>query len=153
MSRFTDTVSDLKNASAYALADRAECMSPDSHESAGADFLTRVRDDVLEAVEDLDTFDDAADFERMTDDASQEVADNAVPIYTAAKWSTFADLGAYQEDVSEFAGDDVSDMDHLGSLSLYVIADRLVRAILAELADAIREDDADRGDDESDVLL
>jgi len=136
MSNYTDKIADFKTDGAFSLAGPADCMSPDSPTSPGALFLGRVRDDVIERVEDIT---DLSDFERETEELTHEIADNAVPIYTADKWATFVDLGAYQEDVSELAGDE-GDMDKLGSIALYVIAERLVQAILSDLTEAIAED-------------
>lgn len=148
MTRFTDTVSDLKSASVYALADRADCAPPDTHESVGAVFLARVRDDVLERVEDIAP----EDFERETEDIGHEIADSAIPVMTYTKWQTFTDLGAWQTDVSDWLGGE-EDLDTLGSYALYEIARTLTDAILTEIAEAIREDDVDDTDDESDVLI
>ena len=137
MSAYTDKVTEVKGYTAYTLAGMADCMSPDSLESVGAQFLGSVRDDVIERVEDIT----AEDFERETEDISHEIADSAVPVYTGEKWATFTDLGAYAEDVSEYAGES-SDMDKLSDVALYVIAERLASAILSELAESIEEDGA-----------
>ena len=141
MSAYTDKVTEIKTYGANTLQSMADCMSPDSLESVGAQFLTRVRDDVLERVEDIDP----EDFARETDDMTWEVADSAVPVYTYTKWQTFVDLGAWQEDVSDMMGDrgeTMGELDHVGSLALYIIAERLAQAIRIELMDAIDEDDA-----------
>ena len=134
-------VEEIKASRAYSLAGMADCMSPDTLMSAGAVFLCDVRDAVLELIDGLDDFDGANDFERLTEDATHELADNAVPIYTAEKWSTFTDLGAWQTDVSDYVGGE-EDLDKLGSIALYEIARTLADAILSEIADAVREDDA-----------
>jgi len=135
MSNYTDKLAEVKSYTVYALQDMADCTSPDTRESAGAVFLSRVRDDMVEHVEDIAP----EDFQRETEETTWEVADSAVPIYTGEKWATFTDLGAYAEDVSELAGES-GDMDHLGSVALYIIAERLAQAIRIELMDAIDED-------------
>ena len=136
LTHYGDTQTDIAERTAYRLANMAGCMCPDSPESVGAEFLTRVRDDVLERIEDIS----AEDFERETEDISPEIADSAVPVYTYTKWQTFVDLGAWQTDVSELIGGE-EDLDQLGSVALYEIARTLVDAILSDLAEAIREDD------------
>jgi len=138
MGNYTEKVSAIKVYTTWSLQDMAGCMAPDSKESAGAVFLARVRDDVVERVADYP----AEDFARETEDLAHEIADSAVPVYTGEKWATFTDLGAYAEDVSDLAGDS-TDMDQLSNIALYVIAERLVSALLAELAEAIEEDDSE----------
>ena len=129
---YIDRVSEIKAYTAYTLSDMAACASPDNQTSAGAAWLVGVRDDVLERITPLDT----DDFERETEDFAHEIADAAVPVYTGEKWATFTDLGAYAEDMSDLACDS-TDMDQLSNIALYVIAERLVSALLAELAEAI----------------
>ena len=135
MSGYMETLSGIKGYTTWTLQRLAECMTPDSKESAGSVFLARVRDDVVERVDDYP----AEDFERETEDLAHEIADAAVPVYTGEKWATFTDLGAWEEDVSDFGV--VGGLDNLGSAALYVIAERLVCALLSELAEAIEEDD------------
>ena len=105
---------------AYELARLADCMSPDSPTSAGAVFLLRLVDDLAEILE----ADDRTD-------AVHEAADSAVPIYTHEVWSTFVDLGAYQEDPTEL-GADASDMEQAAKVALYMIAERCLFALLEE---------------------
>lgn len=113
---------DTATRTAWQLARLADCMDPDSNESAGARFLERVEADYLEAVED----------ERYDgDETPHEIADNAVPVYTHERWQAFVDLGAYQEDVTEL-GDDGSDLTQSAAVALYMIAQRLVYALAAE---------------------
>lgn len=109
---------------AYELARMAECMSPDSLDSPGAQFLLRIQDDYNEAVEE-DYWNE--------DETPHEIADNAVPVYTHQMWLTFVDLGAYQEDPSEL-GYENDDMDKAGSACLYLIAQRLVYALAKDEA-------------------
>lgn len=115
---------------AWQLARLADCMDPESTDSPGAQFLDRVESDYRERIED-ESYDE--------DDTPHEIADSAVPVYTHDIWQTFTDLGAYQEDPSEL-GADPSDMNQCAQTALYMIADRLVRAL---------HDDRDEEDDDA----
>lgn len=117
----------------FSLAGYADCMSPDGIDSPGAHFLIQVRDDVEEALG------LSADGETVSDDIAHDIADSAVPIYTHERWLVFVDLGAYQEDASEL-GADTSDLSGAAGVALYMIAERLVTALVA-LAAERREDD------------
>lgn len=122
----------INKRTAYALANLADCSCPDTDKSAGADFLRGVQDDVLERLSD-----GSAD-----EDAAHEIADGAVPVYTHDLWQTFTDLAAYNEDPTEL-GYDGSDMDAAARTCLYLIAHRLVLALLEEAQDEDDEDDED----------
>lgn len=105
----------------WQLAGLAGCSSPDSVNSAGAAWLVRVARDAVELAED------------QADDLTDGIAERAdanVPIYTHDLWATFVDLGAYQEDVSELIGAE-TDMEKLAQVALYMIAERLLAALLA----------------------
>lgn len=117
---------------AWQLARLADCMDPDSPDSPGAQFLDSVES----------AYRDAVNEGWYDDDSPHEIADNAVPVYTHARWLTFVDLGAYQEDTTDL-GDDGSDLTQSAALALYMIADRLVRALHDE-----RDDDTDDEDDD-----
>lgn len=119
---------------AYQLAGLADTFQPDSNESAGADLLHRVAENLAEAIvwetdEENRTIAEALDY--IADERLHEIADGAVPIYTHEMWSAFTDLGAWQEDPTEL-GADASDMDAAARACLYMIADRLVSALLTE---------------------
>lgn len=124
------TLDDMKDASAYILADMAQCETPDAHGSPGAKFLISVRDEVVRAIEDrritLDDFDDHGQ--------SHSIADDAPSIYTHERWRQFVDLGAYQEE-PEFDDAWPKDLNQAAAVALYQIADRLTR----ELCQAWRE--------------
>ena len=120
--------------SAYFLAGMADCASPNTPESAGAVFLTRVAHDTLAALDYVDAVTD----ERETEDIPSEVADAAVPIYTHNVWATFTDLAAWQEDPTELMGGEF-DMEQAAKVSLYMIAERLVWALLAEIRQAAED--------------
>lgn len=130
----------------WQLAHLAGCADPDTHDgigfdsfeapegfepSAGARFLRRVEDDVYELMQD-DSYDE--------DDSPHEIADGAVPIYTHELWKTFVDLAAYQEDPSEL-GAEPDDMTKCAGVCLYMIADRLARAIAEEQSDEDEDED------------
>ena len=135
MSNYADKVAEVKTLNVYELASAANCLMTDTRTSAGARWLSSVRDDVLVEVHGVA----AEDFARLTEDIAHSIADSSVPVYTGQKWATFVDLGAYQEDVSDLI--DTQDFDKMSDVALYAIAERLVSALLGELAAAIDEGD------------
>lgn len=120
----------------YSLASFADCASPDSNESTGAQFLNRVRDGIVESVEYVMGKDRLSLVEAVEEvrnvGADHEVCDGAVPIHTYLKWATFADLCAYQEDLDELGGAS-NDMDTNAGMCLYLIASRLVSLLLDQM--------------------
>jgi hypothetical protein len=122
----TETLNELTG---YRLANEAGCASPDSVVSAGAKFLNSVRDAVVECVETIEE----GEIEEW-DDQINEIADNAPDVYTSTMWAEFVDLGAYQEDPTDL-GVDGSDMDQSARICLYIIAERLARALFAMVQD------------------
>lgn len=118
---------------AFALARLAECYSPDSPDSPGARFLDSIEADYRDR-RDEGSYDE--------DDTPHEIADNAVPVYTHERWQTFVDLGAYEEDTTDL-GDDGSDLTQSAATALYMIAERLVRALHDEIGDETADDDED----------
>lgn len=137
---------DIREYNAFHLTSPADCGSPDNSESVGARFLLGVRDAVLEHVEaageDRDAIREAV--ESLQEDAANEIADAAVPIYTGELWATFVDLQAYLEDVTEL-GAEASDMEQCAKVALYMIAERLTRALGAELQEWVDDLGADDG--------
>jgi hypothetical protein len=145
----TTTTDTLTNLNAYHMTNLADCASPDSLESPGAIFLTSVRDAVAEAIDwrrenneptDLDGF--------QYDGGDHEIADGAVPVYTYDVWRTFTDLAAWQEDPTEL-GADASDMEQAAKVCLYMIASRLVTALVEEYGGTDDDDDETEEDDAS----
>jgi len=137
MGTITDELTaDIARRSAFNLAGDAECASPDTSDSPGADFLKGVRDSVLDQWESVDDI-----HEPNYAGTVHEIADAAVPIYTHNMWSAFVDLAAYQEDPTEL-GVNGSDMGQAAGVCLYMIAERLAYALFAEIAEAIDEDAA-----------
>lgn len=124
------TTEDVKELTVWQLARMADCVTPDRTDSPGGDWLDTVRRDAL------DTF-DADD----PDQETSESADSLVPIYTATVWAVFVDLGAYQEDVTEFGP--IEDMEQAAKVALYMIADRLISAIWSDLREDAEDDDSE----------
>lgn len=118
------TLDDMRDASAYMLAEMASCESPDSHGSAGAKFLDSIRDEVMRAIEDgritLDDFDDNGQ--------AHSIADDAPSIWTHERWRQFVDLGAYHEE-PEIDDAWPKDLNQAAAVALYQVADRLTRAL------------------------
>jgi hypothetical protein len=137
--------------SPFLLATLADCYSPDAADSPGAKFLTSVARDVAERFDDPDLSpeEQAGIIGNLREDGAHEIADGAVPIYTHDRWLTFVDLGAYNEDVTEL-GATADDLTGAAGVALYMIAERLVRALAEELSDALNEDAADENDEPAD---
>jgi|SRR6516225_10905127 hypothetical protein len=102
--------------SAYELARLAEVASPDSPTSPGAEWLNSV----ARWAEDVENDDDIT-----------EAADSVVPVYTHERWRVFVDLAAYNEDPTDL-GADASDMTQAAGVALFLIAERLIQALLQE---------------------
>ncbi len=137
-------------ANAFQLASMAECGTPESSVSPGADFLRHVQTDVQERVEweieqnHAETIEEACDSLRDNGGLS-EIADSAVPIYTHTLWATFVDLAAYQEDPSEL-GADSPDMQQSAGICLYLIAERLAYALAEDMKDNATDTDTEEND-------
>jgi hypothetical protein len=104
----------------FALARLADCADPDSASSPGGRWLLGIAEGVAERCHDEDRH-----------DLAHEIADSAVPVYTADLFAVLVDLAAYREDVADLvdAGDDLT---RRASLALYVVAERLALALLDE---------------------
>jgi hypothetical protein len=133
------TATEIRNWTAYHLANLADCASPDNENSAGAKFLESVRDDIIEAWE----YNDQTHDDDTLRDIVAQAADNAPDIYTSRMWEQFVDLAAYREDPTEL-GSDGSDMEQAARVCLYMIAERLGNAIATTLV----EDEDGEDDDE-----
>jgi hypothetical protein len=125
---------DVRERTVWSLAREADTCDPDALTSPGGNFLDRVRDAFIEAIEYLD--DPTADEIRDLD--SFEYVDSSVPIYTSDLWRTFVDLAAYNEDVSEW-GDMGDDLNKAASTALFIIADRLFHGLASDVADSLDE--------------
>lgn len=125
------------------LASMADCGSPDSNTSPGAEFLRGIANDMPDVMARIDAGED------MSDVASQ-TADNAPDYRTHTRWQEFTDLTAWQEDISEFGGSLHRDEDltnTVAGVALYIIAERLVYALIEE-ARSQEENDDDNDDSE-----
>lgn len=105
----------------FELAGMADVASPDSVTSAGAEWLALV----------AGRADEYSDDTEYLEDWIAEVADSVVPIYTHRRWLVFVDLAAYTEDTTEL-GVDGSDMTQAAGVALYMIAERLLAAVLED---------------------
>ena len=143
----TQAIDTINNFSAYRLSLKAGVESPDALDSHGAQFLTSVRDALVEWVDyNLDETIETLS-EKAQDDAFEQV-DATVPAYTHQLWQTFTDLAAYDdESAGEFAG---GTMTETVSYILVRIAERLFVALAEEYVAAYGngEDDDEDYDDE-----
>lgn len=138
MSTLPKPVTDTFNQNPYMLAGAAGTPSPDSPTSPGAVFLSRVQTSALETLDYVDLSDFLDDPSSAMDEATHEIADGAVPVYTHELWATFVDLGAYGEDISDFVGDDIgSNLERVPGIALYSIARRLAESLFSEACDAL----------------
>jgi hypothetical protein len=136
----TITETETEDRNPYQLAQLADVTSPDSPTSPGAEWLLRVASDA----EDLW---DYGKNETEIQDTISEYADQAVPMYTHHRWEVFVDLAAYQEEVTEFGP--VEDMTAAAGVALYMIAERLLNALIEEKREeAEEEEDEDEDEDE-----
>lgn len=130
---------NIKALNAYELANHANCVCPDSLESPGALFLIGVRDDFVERwCEDLNMVEGMTASECVKVfrdfDIPQVIADNAPSVYTHPVVLQCVDLCAYREDLSELRAKN-NTMEDDARLSLYIVAERLVNALLGMLTD------------------
>lgn len=120
----------FENVGDMALA--ADCSQPDSLDSVGAEWLRLVHDAAHDQAEWVDDGD--------PQDWVHEMADGLVPVYTHEMWRLFVDLGAYSEiegDAAELIDWDAlgrgeRGADHIAAVALFLIAERLIGAILDE---------------------
>jgi hypothetical protein len=125
-----DRYQGIAETTAYQLATMADCFTPDSLESAGAVFLTGVRDAAVEAwprVREAGGTEDRGD-------VLSEIADDAPDVYDHTRWQEFVDLGAYHEEPEE--GEWPKDLTKAAGVALYQIAYRLADAIFTAMQQA-----------------
>lgn len=112
----------------YALARLADCAEPDSPDSPGGQWLRRLAEDAFDVLRDRSA-------EEEPQDVIHEIADAYVPVYTIDVWKIFVDLGAWE--ALQDAWDDglisgpPEHRDQHAQVALYVIAERLLTALLA----------------------
>lgn len=114
----------------YTLAGLAGCADPGFEASPGGCFLRGVEVATLEAIRWRREKDEDATLDGFQyDGGDAEIADGAVPIATYEKWQVFTDLAAWREDLDDVGGGS-GDMDQDSNTALYLIASRLVQAII-----------------------
>jgi hypothetical protein len=113
--------------SVWELAEMAGCDSPESDISPGAMWLVRVASDLSEVIGRV------TEYGEDTQDVIRELADAAVPVYTHEMWRVFVDLAAYDVD-DEGLHDREDDMTQRAMVALYVVAERLLNALVGEVA-------------------
>ena len=129
----TTHADELRAKSVYELARLAECGDPDNAESAGAEFLKSVRDDVIESFE----YDSWGTY---PEDTISQISDSCVPVWNYTIAQTWTDLTGWIIDIDELVdGSDQRDTISLMSLALYVAGDRLARALFEEYKHTLEE--------------
>lgn len=113
-------VDEIESLNAYALANAADCGCPDALDSAGAAFLTGVRNAFVER------YNHPEHGETFNGDDVSDIADAAPDYRNLQRWQEFTDLAAWQEDITEFCRPDASDLTTAAGVALYMIAERLV---------------------------
>lgn len=103
----------------YELARMADCGDPDSADTYGGAFLRNVRDDVAEALENGYSVN------------IHEIADSMPSPYTYQRLAQLIDLQGYTEDLTEYPNE-TNNIEKLAGVALYLIAERLVRALIEE---------------------
>lgn len=99
------------------LARLADVADPDSPTSPGALWLTTV----AACVDDVTTPDDVT-----------ETADSLVPVYTHERMAVLVDLAAYREDLADAGLTTTDDMVSMAGVALYLVAARLLSALVSE---------------------
>lgn len=128
----------------YQLARLADCSDPDSADSAGAKFLfslASATDELADRLREDEVPEDRWDYSGQV----HEVADGGPDIYTHTMWSEFVDLCAYHEDPTDL-GFDGSDMQQGARICLFIIAERLVWALLREVGPFDGSEDEEEDD-------
>lgn len=149
------SIEEWRERTAYWLCgkDAADCASPDSPESPGADFLTSVRNETLDLLESLEDWDPGT----INDDGSvNEIANGAPDTYTTRMWAQFHDLEANFEEPE--LGQWPDDLDNAAGVALYQIAERLAWAIIRDVHEwreeqADDEEETDNDGEESPVAI
>lgn len=146
------TLADAVETNVYIVASDVECGAPCLPTSPGASLIRHAIEATVEAVSwDLsqldrhehDTYADALRFvvENIRADGTTELADGAVPIYTAERWGAFTDLAGWTVDVTEYGDVDGENLtDSVAGVALFAIAQRVVDLTLGTLdahADAL----------------
>lgn len=129
---------EMRGATAFRLANDADCACPDELDSAGARFLLSVLRDTCYRADEIEP-EGWEDLTERLDDDLHEIADSAPDVYTYTRWLEFVDLAAWQEDPTELTGNAGDNMTEMAGVCLYIIAERLARSILDQLAELYAE--------------
>ncbi len=170
MSNYSETLYSIKER-VHGLASDADCMAPDNWDSnagvhlreegeasPGARLLISVRDDFVNSIE--ETLSDAdfgpdgdalTELEHFEGDSLHEIADGAPSVYTHERWQQFTDLGAWQQDISDFG--EITDLTNAAGIALYEIAKTLLYTLLTEVREAIEADQEESNDEDEDEDL
>ncbi|MDX3405127.1 hypothetical protein PV708_02555 [Streptomyces sp. ME02-6977A] len=130
------TIDGFKKFRTHDLASLAECLSPETHEGAGAAFLERVRDAVLNHVEEglKETGEVLSEFIRWEREKIQDdVAEKAASQDTPTLWREFVELGGYREDLTDWGTLNDPTPTGYAKECLFSIAFRLTSALLTEI--------------------
>jgi hypothetical protein len=117
------SIGTIARYSAYELAKLAGCGYPDDHESAGGLFLTSIRGELIERLDEIE--------DGECEELLAEIAENAPDVYTNLLWRQFVDLAAYLEDLP----DSRDDWDDMARATLCNIAYRLLAELWEQLSD------------------
>jgi hypothetical protein len=126
-----DRIADMRR---WELANLADCSADNDQ---AADFLEGIADAVVEATGDVDAEDIYHGMFRGG--RADEIADQAPSPYTATMWLQFVGTAAHGEDIAEFIDPVEFDFDKYARVALYVIAQRLVSALVNMIADNITD--------------
>jgi hypothetical protein len=128
-----DRVAAMKR---WQLANLADC-SADNEEAA--EFLENIAADVVEAAGDVDPDDFAREYVDNYSGRAHEISNRAPCVYTATMWLQFVGTAAHREDITEYVDLTEFDFDKCARVALYIIAERLVNALVNAIADDITD--------------
>ena len=117
-----DALAFLAAVSVYELSRIAECGSPDSLTSPGAELLDNIRINLIDQLE------------NNPESAVQvsEIAESSISVYTHPSWLQFVDLCAYEEDIAEYMALG-STMTQQAQYALAYLAERLITELCSML--------------------
>lgn len=108
----------LKNVSVYEMANLANCGTPDSQDSAGAELFDAIRVNLIESLQ----------FNPLGAIEVASIADISLNVYSHQIWLQFIDLCGYDEDLSDGMALG-STMTQQAQYVLASIAERVIYAI------------------------
>lgn len=130
--------------------------NPESDTSDGGEYLHTCVSSAVEMINEVEGeyWEDATTFdgERFADvvaDMISERADGLVPVYTSDIWKTFVDLQAWLVDISDYG--EIEDMEKGAAMSLYVIAEAVLRGVAEKYTDWAEEYSAEHSGDEGEA--